>query len=138
MSAAHSSDVLGVIAQEQQRQELQAQFAKDDQRDAEASADVLRERAAQETHRLAEQAEQIEGQLTGLAHEARDVLDDAKAGRITKDQAVQRLRAARKTYSDLADQQAQLTADLAAARGVLDDPAAERDRLLSKYPVLRR
>lgn len=131
-------DVLATLAQEQQRQQAAAQYAEDDAQRASASAELLRGGATEQTHQLASRAERIEDDLRELAYEAREVLDAAKNSRITKAQAVQRLRKARKSYADLAGQERRLEADYAANKAVMDDPAAERDRLLAKYPVVGR
>ncbi|KYH43247.1 hypothetical protein [Branchiibius sp. NY16-3462-2] len=132
------NDVLTVLAQEQHAQATRELHAELDEKDAEQQAESIRTQAIDKTHQLAQAAEQIENELRELNNEAREVLDAAKAGRITKAQAVARLRKARSRYADLAGRRQSFEADLAATNAVIADPAAERDRLLSKYPVLGR
>lgn len=133
------NDVLGMLAREEQAQAIRKPFLKNAEQDgAEREAESIRSQAIERTHDLAQVTDQIETELRDLATEARQVLDEAKAGRITKDQAVQRLRKARSRYADLAGRRKSFEADLAATNAVLQDPAAERDRLLAKYPALRQ
>ena len=135
------NDVLGMLAREEQAQAIRKPFmpnAEKDEQDAEREAESIRNQAIEKTRELAQVADQIEEELRDLTTEARQVLDEAKAGRITKDQAVQRLRKARSRYADLAGRRKGFEADLAATNAVIQDPAAERERLLAKYPALRQ
>lgn len=136
--SADRIDLLTTIAEERQRQQVAEQYAQEEQEEAVQSAEVLRQQAAQTTHSLGAQADEMNDRLRDLAEEAKQVITAARSGAITKDEAVARLREARKVYTDLAGQRKRLEADLAATRAVLDDPEQERARLLSKYPALRR
>lgn len=101
-------------------------------------ADRLRDHAALASHEHAAEAESIAEAFTALTDEVRSIRDEAKAGRLSKADAVKRLSELRREYGVLKRRHASLRLTTEDNKRTLDDPAAERDRLLSKYPSLRR
>lgn len=93
----------------------------------------LAEMAIKLHNELAESAHQLQESYDSLAHSVVAIRDDAKKGLITKAEAVKRLKEARDKYAALSETRVALSTQIESNKKAIEDPAAERERLFSKY-----
>ena len=87
--------------------------------------------SASEQH--AERAATLEEEFSQLCIDLRAVRDEAKAGRLTKAEAVKRLAKLRTTHDRLVRESLGLRELVNQNRATLDDPSATRARLMERY-----
>ncbi|WP_256791979.1 hypothetical protein [Terrabacter sp. Ter38] len=124
MSDFHPSDVLAVIEQQRAQAAAEEFVAQEKQHDRQVAAERLQDQAAQTSWRLADEAEDLRGEASQIADEVRLIAREAKAGRITKDEAVKRLTAARERYNGIVGAYKSLASQATANQAVLADPRA--------------
>lgn len=123
-----------------QQAELEQRIAKvqgDPAKSEAAEVQAIQRRAVEQTHVLAERADEINDEYVEVLDAARAVRASVTAGMVTPEAAVADLRKARNRLAVLGKERDALRKGYEDAQRVLADPAAEHNRLRNKYPALR-
>lgn len=99
---------------------------------------VLLERATQETHSVAAQAEEAYDAVTSIHRELAEVRDRARRGDVTFEEAVHLLDGARRRAAEMATRLESLRTRHGSAMRTARDPSTVRAELLARYPSLRK
>ncbi|MCA0290495.1 MAG: hypothetical protein LCH82_02350 [Actinobacteria bacterium] len=94
--------------------------------------------ATRQTHAVAAEAEEIADAFRVLDAELRAIRDEAKAGRLSRADAVDRLKVARSTYAILKRRHQQVSDLYRSAERALTNTSDVREEMLAKYPALRK